>query len=414
MISVHTSPLARLGTRDAGGMNLYIRELARQLAANGLDVDVFTRRTDPTTPEVVQAFPGVNVIHVPAGPPKPLDKNDLFPLLPDFACWVASYAIRHGLEYDVMHAHYWLSGWAAHLIRQHLGVPFVQMFHTTAFHKNAANKADHRETELREAIELRLINLADSLIAANPEEQRDLIWREHSARGKICTVPPGVNLQRFTPGDMRAAREACGLPQDERLLLFVGRIDPIKGLDILIESLGLLTDADEAAPRLVLVGGDLEDGVPVGPLAEIAELAAERGVRDRITLLGSVPHEELVELYRAVDLVVVPSRYESFGLVAVEAMASGTPVVASRAGGLPFSIRDGVSGLLVEPENPRALADAINEVLTNPDLERTLRANARSEAERFSWPAVADALTEIYARLAAGQRAALCCTERYA
>jgi len=415
MLSVHTSPLAQLGTQDAGGMNLYVRELARHLARQGRIVDIYTRRTDRFSPEVTVDVPGVNVIAIDAGPPGPVPKNSLYDLTDEFADSMISYMMRNGIHYDVLHAHYWLSGCVAARLKQELGIPFVQMFHTTAFHKNAVNAVAHRETELREQIEARIINFADALIAANPGERDDLERRRASRDGMVCMVPLGVDMDRFQPGDMTQARTDMNLPADGVLGLFVGRIDPIKGIDVLIEAFSRTAQGWGTAspsPKLVLVGGELgADGKPIGDLAEVEADARRLGIADDIVFLGSRPQEDLATLYQAVDFVVIPSRYESFGLVAIEAMASGTPVIASRAGGLSYSVRDGVAGLLVCPGNAVALTDAILELSRNPARRALLASHARAEAARFSWDTVATAMTGVYRSLAARTQSPICVAE---
>ncbi|MDP9365306.1 MAG: glycosyltransferase, partial [Chloroflexota bacterium] len=291
-ISVHTSPLATLGGTDAGGMNVYVRELACHLARLGLPTDVFTRRTNPATPDVVPLCPGVNVVAVDAGPPGPLPKADLFPLLPEFATNVARYADRAGLRYDAIHAHYWLSGWVAHLLQPAWDVPFVQMFHTTAHMKNAVNPAADHEPELRLRTERRLLDLADGLIAASPDERADLIESFGTPAAKVCTIPPGVDLDLFRPGDQAEARAALELPPHDPVVLFVGRVDPIKGIDTLLDAHALL-DGDQslpAKPLLLFVGGDLDpDGAPTGPLAAVAGRANGLGVAGRVHFVGSRP-----------------------------------------------------------------------------------------------------------------------------
>ncbi len=411
-ICVHTSPLAALGQQDAGGMNVYVRDLACQLARLGLEVDIFTRRTDLHSPELTLICPGVRVINVTAGPSRPIDKTEIFPFLPDFAAEAALFSLRHGVRYDVIHSHYWLSGWAAHLLRRYWDTPFVQMFHTTAHMKNAVAGSGDREPALRLQIERRLIQLSDSLIAANPAERADLIWRQHTATDKVCTVPPGVDLDLFYPRDRSDARRRLGLEADAQIVLFVGRVDPIKGIDTLLHAVRHLRASSEPLPTVVFVGGELdEQGQPTGALAAIANDAAALGVADRFQFVGSQPQDRLPLFYAAADVVAVPSRYESFGLVAVEAMASGTPVVASSAGGLTFTVEDGVAGLLVPPQQPSALAAALQRVLSDDTLRANLSEGALQCASRFAWPAVATSMLHIYERLAEGHRANLCCDE---
>ncbi|MCO5222524.1 MAG: glycosyltransferase [Thermomicrobiales bacterium] len=410
-ISVHTSPLATLGGKDAGGMNVYVRELTCHMAELGLPVDVFTRRTDPDTPEILEICDGVNLISITAGPPEPVDKNQLFELLPEFAEQMALYSLRTGVRYDVVHAHYWLSGWAAHLLKRYWNTPFSLMFHTTAHMKNVVSPETEHETQLRSLIESKLVHLADSLIAANPDEAADLIWREHCDSAKLCTIPPGVDTDLFRPLDREACRRELGIASSEQMVLFVGRIDPIKGLDTLLDAANYLK-AHGSPARVHIVGGDFGvDGAPVGPLAGLAAVAEERGITDSLVLWGSQPQNRLPVFYSAADVVSVPSRYESFGLVAVEAMACGTPVVASRAGGLIFTVEDGYTGFLTPIGDGTAHGRRIFELLENEELRRSFGRAAHVAASRFSWPAVANSILHVYERLAEGHRANLCCED---
>ncbi len=409
MISVHTSPLATLGGADAGGMNVYIRELSCHLAQRGCVVDIFTRRTSPHTPECQAICPGVTVIAINAGPPAPLGKDDLFPLLPAFATEMARYSLRHSVRYDAVHAHYWLSGWTAQLMKQHWHLPFVQMFHTTTRMKHSVAGPGQAEPQLRADIERRLVALADSTIAANPDEQVDLIRDQGASAAKVCSVPPGVDLQTFQPGNRSAARQSLGLPNDESIILFVGRVDPIKGIDTLLVALALLQARTRPRPQLLLIGGDLGDnGEPTGALADVQRQARSLGVESTVIFAGSQPQDLLPAYYRAADIVAVPSRYESFGLVAAEALACGTPVVASRTGGLRFIVDEERSGLLVPPNDPKALADSLHRVLLDRALHDALASGALSSVQRFSWPTVADAILRVYDRLAVGERDRLC------
>jgi D-inositol-3-phosphate glycosyltransferase len=410
-ISVHTSPLATLGGKDAGGMNVYVRELSCHTARLGLTVDVFTRRTDPAAPESVPICPGVNLISITAGPAAPVDKNQLFQYLPEFAEEMALYSLRNGVRYDVVHAHYWLSGWVAHLLKRYWDTPFVQMFHTTAHMKNAVSPLGLHETPLRSRIESQLIGLADSLIAANPDERADLIWRQRSPADKICTIPPGVDVELFTPRERGICRAMLDLPADANLLLFVGRVDPIKGIDTLLCTAAALASAGTEA-TILFVGGDLDErGNPVGPLADVATEAQRLGVAARFRFAGSQPQNLLPIFYGAADVVVVPSRYESFGLVAVEAMACGRPVVASRAGGLTFTVEDGATGFLAPVGDFGQFAEHIACILGDHELRDRLGANAHESAQRFAWVAVAESVLHVYERLAKGQRANLCCPQ---
>lgn len=410
-ISVHTSPLATLGGKDAGGMNVYVRELSCHTADLGLPVDVFTRRTDPHAPRVIEICKDVNLINIDAGPPEPVDKNQLFDLLPEFAEQMALYSLQQGVRYDVVHAHYWLSGWTAYLLKRYWNTPFTLMFHTTAHMKNIVSPQAEQETSLRGEIESKLVGLADSIIAANPDEAADLIWRQRANSEKICTIPPGVDTDLFQPLDRQACRAELGISADEQMVLFIGRIDPIKGLDTLLKSARLLADAGSPA-RTHIVGGDFDsDGNPVGPLARFAEKARELGVEDRMVYWGAQPQDRLPVFYSAADVVSVPSRYESFGLVAVEAMACAVPVVASRAGGLIFTVQDGRTGYLVPVGDGEAHGRRVLELLDDPAKRRAFGQAGHLEASRFSWTAVASSILHVYERLAEGHREGLCCED---
>jgi len=411
-ISVHTSPLATLGGKDAGGMNVYVRELSCHTSKLGLPVDVFVRRTDPDAPEVLQICDNVHLINITAGPAAQIDKNEIFQHLSEFAEQVALYSVRNGVRYDVVHAHYWLSGWVAHLLKRYWETPFIQMFHTTAHMKNAVSPTSQQETTLRAQIERRLVELADSVIAANPDERADLVWRQHTQSNKVCTIPPGVDVELFRPIERQYSRSELGLPQEERIVLFIGRIDPIKGIDTLIDSMSLLDEAASTNTTLVLVGGDLDvDGRPVGPLAEVALGAQRAGIADHCRFVGSQPQDQLPLFYSAADIVVVPSRYESFGLVAVEAMACGRPVIASNVGGLTFTVLDEQTGLLVPHGDSAALAAAMSRLLEDSSLRELMGVEGHQEAQRFSWESVAQSVLHLYQRLSEGHRANLCCDQ---
>jgi D-inositol-3-phosphate glycosyltransferase len=413
MLSVHTSPVAMLGGKDAGGLNVYVCQLARQLDQLGVCVDIFTRRADPSTPEVSYISGRVRVVSIDAGPATELSKDDIFAYLPDFASEVALFSLREGIRYDVAHSHYWLSGWAAHLLRRYWNVPTVHMFHTLAHLKNAVG-GGAPESALRLRIERQLLTVLDNIIAANPDERAELVWQLGADNARICTIPPGVDLDLFQPLDAAQARARLALPENP-LVLFVGRVDAMKGIDTLLESFALLRQRvwQGLPPKLVFVGGTLVHdiaGERLGPdLRPVAARAVELGIRDDILFRGSAPQGQLPDYYAAATVAAVPSRYESFGLVAVEAMACGLPVVASRAGGLKFTVEEEVSGLLVPPTNPAALATALARVIDDRDLRSSLQVGARQAAVRFSWQSIGPAMLHVYERLAEGERENLCC-----
>lgn len=411
-ISVHTSPLADLGSKDAGGMNVYVRELSCHIAALGLPIDVFTRRSDPDTPEIQSPCENVRVITINAGPPEPISKNELFQYLPEFAAEMALFALRDGVRYDVVHAHYWLSGWVAQLVKRYWSTPFSFMFHTSAHMKNVVSPQEQQETALRAEIEHKLITLADSIIAGNPGEAADLIWRERADKEKICTIPPGVDTALFYPLDRTACRAELGLSSDNKVVAFVGRIDPIKGIDTLLAATRRLKEQFGDKLAVLVIGGDLDlQRNPIGALKDVALKTEQLGISDVLRLIGAQPQNRLPVVYSAADLVCVPSLYESFGLVAVEAMACGVPVVASRAGGLIYTVDDGESGFLAPIGDDLAFADAMQSILANPQLRDEMGETARQSAHRFSWSAIAQSIHHVYYQLASGHRANLCCDE---
>lgn len=418
MLSVHTSPFATLGGPSAGGMNVYIRELSRYLAERGVAIDVFTRREDRDSPSIVQIAEGVRLIQIEAGPAAPVDKDALFCFLPDFATEMAYLAIREGHRYDVIHSHYWLSGWAGYLFQRYQPAPLAQMFHTLAHFKNAVvsdaaglslTGQERRESALRAQVERRLMRVADVIIAGNPDERSQMVERLGADESKVRTIPPGIDLDLFQPRDSWAARRSLGLPEGP-LVLFVGRIDPIKGIDTLFSGFQQLVrehDWHGVSPKLVFVGGLIEIGeqgsTMDADLRLLAERAEQLGLADQVLFHGAQPREKLPLYYNAVDVCAVPSRYESFGLVAVEAMASGTPIVATRVGGLRFTIDDGVSGVLIPPSEPDALADALYQVLSDHALRSRMQVGARQTAIRFAWQTITSAMLGIYLEMVSGR-----------
>ena len=412
MISVHTSPFDQPGSGSIGGMNVYVRELSRNLAERGVQVDVFTRRVNTGTPTISSPEPGVRLIQVDAGPPEPIDKDALFCVLPDFASEMAYFAASEAVEYDVIHCHYWLSGWVGHLLQAYWDAPVVLMFHTMAHLKNEVIGPEHHEPALRLQMERRLVGLVDAIVSANPDERMELIRRLDADPDRINLLPPGIDLDRFQPGNSLAARRALNLP-DGPLVLFVGRIDPMKGIDTLFEGFDRLVASGSwngTPPRLVFLGGliQLNDrGATMdADLQQLAARANALGIGDLVLFRGSQPHHLLPLYYNAADVCAVPSRYESFGLVAVEAMACGTPIVASEVGGLRFTIENEVSGLLVPHSDPVALGAAMRRVLTDNALRSRMQVGARQAAVRYSWQTITSAMQRLYGELVS-QRALL-------
>jgi D-inositol-3-phosphate glycosyltransferase len=399
-LSVHTCPLAALGGKETGGMNVYVRELARELGRLGFGVDVFTRSQDPAIPEVVPLGEGARVIHVPAGPARPLAREALVAHLPAFAEGVERLRRREGLTYGLVHAHYWLSGVVALDLAWRWSVPVVQMFHTLGVLKNAvARTLAEREPAERLDAERRVAMAADRLVASNLVERTDLVWQCGADPARVRVIPCGVDLELFHPADPRAARARLGL-HAERVLLFVGRLSPIKGLETLLRALAV-AKADglgRTDVRLVIVGGDKEE-VRDGDRARLRRMAADLGVSAWVDFRGPQPQDVLPDYYAAADLCLMPSRYESFGMVALEAMACGVPVVGSRVGGLAETVRDGATGLLVPEGDVAALAGGLTRLLADPGWRARLGAQAAEWTRRFGWPCIARAMTQLYGEL---------------
>jgi D-inositol-3-phosphate glycosyltransferase len=397
VLSVHTCPLAVLGGKETGGMNVYVRELARELARMRVQADVFTRSQNPSIPRVSTLGDGVRVVHLPAGPEAPMAREKVYDHLDEFVDGVEAFRIGRGVEYDLIHAHYWLSGAVGLSLRERWGVPLVQMFHTLGRLKNDAtrNGAD-REPELRLAEEARIVGAADRIVAATAVERAHLVSHYGADPARIAVIPCGVDTELFAPGDQPAARAALGL-DDRPRLLYVGRLAPIKGLETLLDSMARLRAAGSRA-QLCIVGGDVDENLD-GHEGELRARLRRLDLRDSVTFVGAQPQERLRTWYVAADATVLPSYYESFGMVALEAMACGSPVVASRVGGLQTTVRDRVTGLLVPDHDPAALADTLARVLDDADLRWRLGREGVRWAAQHRWPCVAEAVCREYAAL---------------
>jgi D-inositol-3-phosphate glycosyltransferase len=393
MLSVHTCPLAALGGKETGGMNVYVRQIARELGRLGLRVDVFTRSQNPTIPRIVELGPGARVVHLPAGPEAPMPREAVHQHLDAFTTGIEAFAREQGIAYDVVHSHYWLSGVAGLKLRERWGVPLVQMFHTLARLKNAvAQTPAEREPSLRIAEEARIVAEADRIVAANVVERAHLVWYYGARSERIAVIPCGVDTELFQPMDPAKARDLLELPPDP-LLLYVGRLTPIKGLDTLLEAMTAIP-----APAYLLVVGGEQDEPGNGHGAALRARVTARGLDKRVRFLRAQPQRRLRLFYAAADATVMPSYYESFGMVALEAMACGSPVVASRVGGLTTTVQDGVTGRLVPEGDPAALAAAITPLLGSAEGRRLGQQATRWAAEH-RWPCVADAVCRLYAEL---------------
>lgn len=368
-------------------MNVYIRELALEMGRSGITVDIFTRRTHPDQPAIVVVGPRVRVIHLEAGPVAPVHKNDLYQYLSAFTRQIEAFAVQEGRTYDLLHSHYWLSGVAAQRLARRWRVPHVTMFHTLAHLKQLANPAETEPT-LRLEMERHLIQHADRIIAATLDEQMQIIRHCGATSSQVEVIPCGVDLRRFVPHDRQEARAQLGWQEDRPVLLFVGRLDPFKGPDVLLRAAALMQE--EA--RVVIVGGNVSRDAE---LDNLRSLARELGIHRRVDFLGARPQAELPLIYSAADVTVVPSYHESFGMAAVESLACGTPVVATRAGGLMTVIRHGETGYLV-PRSPGFFAERLDSLLSDPATLRTMSSAARFSILRYSWQSVATLMSEVY------------------
>lgn len=400
MISMHTSPLASLGGRETGGMNVYVRETGLELARLGHPVDIFTR-DDGSMPPVQSPAPGLRVIALPAGPRARVEKEEQIALLPEFLAALRRFRQRDGQRYELVHSHYWLSGWSGRHVQRLWDLPHVTMFHTLGEVKRRARVAEH-EPERRIEVERVIATTADRVVAASSHEKGLLMRLYGAADRRVSVIPCGVDLERFTPRDRAAARAAIGLPLEGQVVLFVGRLEPLKGVELLIDAVAELEDS---APTLLIVGGDER---AESYIAGLKRQAAARGIGGRVRFAGAVAQEQLPAYYSAADLCVVPSSYESFGLVALEAMACGAPVIASRVGGLTGTVRDGESGFLIPWRCPQPFSDKIDLLLGNEPLRRSFSQAARAQAAGFRWSAVAAQLSALYAQVIEERAAAGC------
>ena len=398
-VSLHTSPLDQPGTGDAGGLNVYVVEVARRMAERGVAVDVFTRATSPSLPPVVELAPGVNVRHVPAGPYGDLDKNTLAEhLCPFIFGMLRAEAQGEPGHYDLVHGHYWLSGKAGVVAARRWGVPMVQSMHTMARVKNAAlADGDNPEPEERVRGEDQLVRQADRLIANTDDEARQLA-EFYGARGEqLHTIPPGVDLETFSPGPRAEALERIGLPRDTRLLLFVGRVQRLKAPDVLIRAAAELLERDPSLRDRLVVGvvGGLS-GAGMREPGLLTDLARSLGVADIVRLEPPQHRRRLADYYRAATVTVVPSYSESFGLVAVESQACGTPVVAARVGGLTTAVSDRSSGVLVDGHDPRHYAAELHRLIHEPSWHAKLAEAAPRHAATLGWSRTVDELLNVY------------------
>jgi len=390
VISLHTSPLVQPGAGDSGGMNVYVREMASALAQAGVECTTFTRADREGLPAEVMIEPGHRVVHIEAGPHH-LPKEALPDITDEFRRQVLQWIDRHERP-DVIHGNYWLSGVVGHQLKHDLDVPFVSTFHTLA---RVKAEGGDPEPVWRDRAEAEIVNCADAICVSCVEEEQQFRRLYGDPQGRLEIIAPGVEHAFFAPGDRRGARRALGLDEHRTVLLFVGRLQPLKGPDVAIRTLAELPDRHA---RLLIVGGASgADGD--AETARAHALVDELGLHDRVTFVEPQPHHILSTYYRAADVVIAPSRSESFGLVALEAAACGIPVVASAVGGLISLVDDGRTGRLVEGRDPRDYARAVTDVLADPGRAAAMSAAAVERARRYTWSFAAARLRRLYSDL---------------
>jgi D-inositol-3-phosphate glycosyltransferase len=388
MLSMHTSPLDMPGsTRDAGGLNVYINQLTRELGKSNNIIDIFTRRTNKQIPTIVQISPQVRVIHIQAGPPAPIQKHEIFQYTADFAQHIDEFRLKNGMHYNVLHSHYWLSGTAALKLAERWAIPLITMFHTLAHLKQMANPAEP-EPFIRLEMERRLIHQSDYIIASTDEERMQIIRQCGATPSQVQVIPCGIDLKLFTPQNKYQARLKLGLEHHEPVLLFVGRLDPFKGPDLLLRSAAMMHEK----AQIVIVGGKSSSDKD---MQSLKALAVQLKMTKRVHFIAAQPQYKLPLLYSAADVTVIPSFHESFGLAAVESLACSTPVVATQAGGLTTVVQDGKTGFLV-PRFPGFFAERLDSLLQNPVLLKNMSEAARKSVIQFSWKNVASMVQNLY------------------
>jgi len=403
MLSYHTCPLATLGGKDTGGMNVYVRELTRKLGGRGVGVDVFTRSQDEHVPHVLHDLGYCNrVVHIRAGSETPMAREQLAELLPQFVDGVQEFARAKDLTYDIIHSHYWLSGLAGLQLRRKWQVPMIHMFHTLAMMKSRVARSPEEEpSDLRLDSERVILREVDRVVASTQAELAQFQWLYKVDTSNTEVIPPGVDTAHFYPIPIDEAKAYIGVPPEQNLLLFVGRIEPLKGIDTLLEAMALLKEEgvlQEHPVSLMVIGGEPNAGSEdmAAEMARLKGLCESLGMGDLVTFLGKRDQDTLQYYYSAAEIVVVPSHYESFGLVALEAMACGTPVVASETGGLVFLVRDGETGFHVPAGDAKALADRLQTLIQDEVLRARLGRQAAEYAKDYDWSVVADHIMSLY------------------
>ncbi|MCY3574942.1 MAG: glycosyltransferase [Chloroflexi bacterium] len=399
-ITVHTSPLAPMGGAKTGGMNVYISELARELGRLGIQVDIFTRRSSPYEPEIDYALgDNARVIYLKAGPAQALSPEQHVPHLSEFTASLIAFATLQNLRYGLVYSHYWLSGWVAAKLKEAWGIRFVHMYHTLGLMKQRIEETALNQPDQRVLIEMQVQQAAARIIAATPAEQAQLRWLYRAPRRQIIVIPPGVDPERFQQSDSRsAARAALRLKTETELLLFVGRIEPLKAVDTILEALHALRERKPDLLRrlhFMIVGGDPRDRSN-REMTRLQSLSVKLGIDQLVSFVGAKEQAQLPRYYRAATAVIMPSDYESFGMVALEAMSSGTPVIASQVGGLQFLVRDRETGYHIPTREPISLADCIIELLSDSARAELMGESAARLAQDYAWSRIAQRLLRVF------------------
>ncbi|MCH7951243.1 glycosyltransferase [Patescibacteria group bacterium] len=399
VLSVHTCPVAALGGKKTGGMNVYVRELARELGKHGIQVDIFTRCESEEAAEIRRLGPNVKVIHVASGPGKTLAPIEIYPHLEEFTRNVEGYQQKQGSTYDLLHSHYWLSGLVALKLQRHWGIPVLQNFHTLGKVKNLFLKKP--EPPVRLIAERRIIDRVDRIIAATQDELAHLENLYDADVSKISIIPPGVDTNRFQPKPQSLAKAKIGVSQKKQLILFVGRLEPIKGLETLLKAIAILkkrspkdANGDITYPNLSLaiIGGEDQDRY----FKAIKQKAGKLGIGETTSFLGSQDQRVLPNYYSAAEVTIIPSSHESFGIVALESMACATPVIVSNVGGLQYLVEHKKTGILVPPDKSEPLAVAIKMLLEDHERKKSLGKNAHQKAQHYAWPKITSKITKLY------------------
>ncbi len=396
-ISEHASPLATLGGVDSGGQNVYVAELAKHLTALGYSIDIFTRAESKKQPLVVPWLPGIRVIHVAAGPLSPVPKEELYQYMPQFSYRMMSFILQEKLNYELIHANFWMSGMVACDLKQLFNIPFVITFHALGYVRKLYQKEDDKFPACRIEIEKKIVAEADGVIAECPQDKEDLINFYQARETKITIIPCGFSKDEFFPVDKREARRRLNLDADEKIILQLGRMVPRKGIDNVIKALGSINR--KANVKLLVVGGDtdLPDPSRSQELSRLYKIAATENVLQSVVFAGRKGREELKYYYSAADIFITTPWYEPFGITPLEAMACGTPVIGSDVGGIKYSVADGETGFLVPPENPQALADKIEKLFADNELFTKMQEQCINRVNKlFTWSGVALAAANLY------------------